>query len=132
MSESIRFTEKGEEICHGIPIEIPLDFKRPLTLQEEIRRMIAVEASRAAEDAGLESFEEADDFNVEDEDEPFSSPYEVLEMYPDGPSEEPGGSPDVADRAEEAATPRDDAKGSPAGEGAAVGGEPGAGAGPRD
>lgn len=85
---TIEFTERGEEILDSRPIEVPLNFQRPLTLQEEIRRMIAVEASHAADVAGLESFQEADDFEIDDEEEPFQSAYEITEMIPDGPSRE--------------------------------------------
>lgn len=77
---SIEFTPEGLEILDSRPIELPLGFERPLSLQEEIRRMIALETSRAAADAGLESFEEADDFEVDEDADEFVSPYEVLEM----------------------------------------------------
>lgn len=94
---TIEFTPEGHEILSQKPIEIPLGFERPLTLQEEIRIMIQSEASRAAEAAGFETFEESDDFEVDDEDDDqLSSPYEILEMIPDGPTanEIDGSAPD--------------------------------------
>lgn len=86
-NHSIEFTPEGLEILDQRPMEVPLGYERPLTLQEEIRRMIAVETSRAAEDAGLESFEEADDFDVPDGEDDFVSPYEIKEMTDEWPEE---------------------------------------------
>lgn len=59
-------------------MEVPLRFRRPLTLQEEIKRYVREEASQAAERAGLESWEESQDFEVDD-DEPLT-PHEMLDM----------------------------------------------------
>lgn len=64
------------------PVEMPLGFKRPPTLQEEIQRLIRVQMSQAAQDSGMETFEEADDFEVDEDPDPLS-PYEVMEMEPE-------------------------------------------------
>lgn len=61
------------------PVERPLHWKRPLTLQEEVKRFVRIEASRAAEAAGMETWEESQDFSMDDDDEPLSQ-YEVLDM----------------------------------------------------
>lgn len=45
------------------------------SISEQIRHMVHQEVSYAAASAGAESFEEADDFDIEDEDD-FYSPYE--------------------------------------------------------
>lgn len=42
------------------------------TLEERMRQMIRDEMSYAAEQQGMESFEEADDFDVDDDSNPFS------------------------------------------------------------
>lgn len=68
----------SREIPDRTPMEVPLRFRRPLTLQEEIKRYVREEASQAAERAGLESWEESQDFEV-DEDEPLT-PHEMLDM----------------------------------------------------
>lgn len=67
------------------PVEVPLGFRRPPTLQEEISRIIRQQMSQQASQAGFETFEEADDFVVDDDPDPLS-PYEVLEMAPEGPT----------------------------------------------
>lgn len=66
------------------PVDWPLNLKRPLTIQEEIQRFVRVEMSQRAQEHGHESFEEADDFDVEDEDE-WQSPYELMEMQEERP-----------------------------------------------
>lgn len=70
----MRYNDAGEEIPDDRPVEVPLKFKRPLSIQEEIQRYIRIEASMAAGRDGLETFDEANDFEVEDDDEfPLSS-----------------------------------------------------------
>lgn len=82
-----KYDEHGNEIPDQTPVEVPLSFKKPLTLAEEVRRMVRNELSQVAENQGAETFEEADDFDVEDDDDlAFMSPYEILEMSDDGPN----------------------------------------------
>lgn len=57
------------------PVAVPLNYKHPPTLEDQMRRYIRSEVSRMAEQDGEESFEEADDFDVGDDFDP-SSPYE--------------------------------------------------------
>lgn len=67
------------------PVEVPLGFRRPPTLQEEIQRLIRVQMSQQARDTGLETFEEANDFEVDEDPDPLSQ-YEVVEMAPEPPT----------------------------------------------
>lgn len=93
------------EIPDPTPVEVPLF--RPLSIHEEMKRFIRSEMSRQAAEAGQESFEEADDFDVGDDDE-IVSPYEMVELKeefpvfppnaegaggPAGPTPEPQASP---------------------------------------
>lgn len=71
--------EKGQEIPDPTPVEVPLNFRRPPSLNDRIRSMIAREMSQYASAQGAETFEEANDFEV-DEDPDFKSPYEVTEL----------------------------------------------------
>lgn len=62
------YNEKGEEILDQTPVELPLNFKRPQTLQERIADITRLELmSLDAAKRGEESFEEADDFDVPDD-----------------------------------------------------------------
>lgn len=84
-----RQNEKGQEIPDPTPIAIPAGITRPPTLQETIQRFIRNDAIRRhLETQGIETFEEADDFDVPDNLDP-SSPYELVydqdlgkEVYP--------------------------------------------------
>lgn len=71
--------ERGWEVPDSTPVAWPAGVRRPETLTDQIRRLVRMEVSRAAAEQGLETFEESDDFDVEDEDE-FRSPYELTEM----------------------------------------------------
>lgn len=69
------------------PVEIPVHMKRPPTLQEQIQMFVRTELSRRADEVGLETFEEADDFDVGDSDD-LASPYEISEMADEVPAGE--------------------------------------------
>jgi hypothetical protein len=77
------FDAQGRQIPDPRPVEVPSGIGRPLSLQDEIRRFVRIEMSRKAVSNELESFEEADDFVVDDDDDDFVSAYEVKEMVPE-------------------------------------------------
>lgn len=68
--------ELGREINDPTPMEPPLGYVRQPSLAEQIRDMVRGEKLRMeAEAAGMETFEESDDFDVGDDYDPHS-PYE--------------------------------------------------------
>lgn len=71
-----KFDARGREIPDPTPIEVPAGARRPETLQEMVRRFMRVEMSKAGQAEGFESFEEADDFDVGDDDD-LKSEYEL-------------------------------------------------------
>lgn len=72
----VRLDAHGHEIPDPRPMTIPAGFKRPETLAETVKRLVRSEQwAKAMEEAGEETFEEADDFEVGDDYDP-SSPYE--------------------------------------------------------
>jgi len=77
----MRFDEHGREILDQTPVARTVGFERPPSMQELIQRYVRTELSRQASQAGEESFEEADDFDVDDDPE-LKSPYEVDEGLP--------------------------------------------------
>lgn len=79
-----RHDAKGFEYPDPTPMAIPAHLRLPETLQDTMRRLIRVEMSKQAVEAGQESFEEADDFEVDDDD-PIS-PYEMLPMQAEAPA----------------------------------------------
>lgn len=75
--------ETGEVIRHHISPEthrvaVPVGFQRPPTLAEQVARLVVSrEMSNAAAQRGLESFEEADDFDIPDDPIDPTTPYEA-------------------------------------------------------
>lgn len=70
-----KYNEKGEELMDPTPIAIPAGYRRPPTLQEQMARYMAG-ANLLAQQQGSESFEEADDFDIGDDYDPYS-PHEL-------------------------------------------------------
>lgn len=65
------------EQCDSKPMALPVNMKRPPSLQEQIQRLVRSEQlKQLAAQQGAESFEEADDFEVGDDYDP-SSPWEM-------------------------------------------------------
>ncbi len=80
MSDQIKSTldDQGHEVPSDVPMAIPVGFKIPETLNEQVARL--VRHHRFAEALGQpddETFEEADDFDVGEDFDP-SSPYEQV------------------------------------------------------
>ena len=70
--------DRGWEVPDPNPVEIPAGFRKPETLAEMVQRMVRGRVSEIAESEGYETFEEADDFEIADDeymDDP-STPYE--------------------------------------------------------
>lgn len=57
----------GAELPDPTPVSIPLKFQREESSEARMRRMIKQEMSAVADDAGWETEEEANDFDIEDE-----------------------------------------------------------------
>lgn len=84
-----RYNDKGEEIPDPRPVEVPLHFRRPPDLHEMVRRAVMSESwSRRMAEQGLETEEEANDFDVGDGDDPDDSfaraevAYQMAEDFP--------------------------------------------------
>lgn len=63
-----RVNAKGQLVPDPRPVEVPAGFRKPESLTERIRRLIRTDVSGLAEKQGAESFEEANDFDVADDD----------------------------------------------------------------
>lgn len=68
---------KGHEVPDPTPLELPAGFKRPETLAEQVQRLVRTSVSQYAAMTGQETFEEAEDFEVDDESFDPHTPYEV-------------------------------------------------------
>lgn len=81
-----KYDAQGREIPDQTPVEIPPHLARVVTRHEQMKAYIRAELSRLAAEEGEETFEEADDFDVDEDPDPLSA-YEI----PDAPVEWPGG-----------------------------------------
>lgn len=91
--------EDGLEYPNPEPAHVDVT-PRPPTLQEQIRRILRTELSDQVAAQGGETFEEALDFDVDEEPE-LRSPYEVAEMEDEYPVQPP--SEEVVEPSEPAA-----------------------------
>lgn len=99
--------EFGQELPDPTPMAPPVGFKRQKPLHELIREMVRSEhLAQAAAAAGAETFEESDDFDVDDDSYDPSTPYEMtFEGDVELPSESQGapaqqGKPAPAEKSE--------------------------------
>lgn len=81
-----QYNEKGQEIPDPTPIELPIGYKAPETLESMISRMVRVHSLLAVKE-GLESFEESDDFD--DDENEMTSPYQMTQMQEENPKYKP-------------------------------------------
>lgn len=73
-----KLSERGREIPDPTPVAMPIGFKRPEALVDQIRRFVRRELSESAAGHGYETFEESDDFDIEDDDDyDPQSPWEL-------------------------------------------------------
>lgn len=79
-----RLTPDGKEVHNPVPVALHTGLNRPHTLSEQIDRLVRVNLSRQMAAQGIETFEEANDFDVP-EDDVIVSQYEVTEMTPEVP-----------------------------------------------
>lgn len=71
--------EFGHEMVSAVPMAPPVGFIQQPSIMENVRAMVRSELLRhAAEAEGFESFEEADDFSVEDDAVDPHTPYEAV------------------------------------------------------
>lgn len=76
--ESGRLDAKGHEVLDPTPVAMPAGFKRPEMLAETIQRLVRRGISELAADQGFETFEEAEDFDVDDETFDPATPFETF------------------------------------------------------
>lgn len=79
----VEHDEFGRELVDETPMEVPLALRAPMSIEERIQRAIRIQASIEAAQRGLESFDEADDFSVDDDE--FQSEHEMSELQEEEP-----------------------------------------------
>lgn len=81
----------GQEVPDPTVVEPPIGYVAQPDLMEQMRRMLRNEMSALAAANEFETFEEADDFDVEDDPVDYSSPYEEFFDPPAGSPAGPTG-----------------------------------------
>lgn len=76
------------EYVDSTPMAIPFGMSRPESLQEQMARMIRTTIRQYAVENDMETFEEADDFDCNDEGDLLKTQYEVHEMEEEVPARE--------------------------------------------
>lgn len=78
-----KFDEFGAQIPDDTPVELPIRLRRSGrdVSTAEIQRLVRIELSKAASAGGYDSIEEADDFEVDDDEPEFSSQFEMREEF---------------------------------------------------
>lgn len=75
--------DKRAEIPDKKPVAMPIGYERPESIQEMIARMVRAH-SDIANNVGLESLEEADDFDIDD-DTDLHSNFQLTDMQEETP-----------------------------------------------
>jgi pyruvate/2-oxoacid:ferredoxin oxidoreductase beta subunit len=67
IKDKAQLDEKGAEILDSTPLAIPVGFRKPPTLQDQMKKYVQIEMSRLAESQEFETWEEANDFEIGDD-----------------------------------------------------------------
>lgn len=84
--------QKGQEVNNPKPLNLAPGIGRPPTLQEQIQRIMRKEVSQQASAQGFETFEESQDFDIEDsfDSDQYETVYTTMtEESPEPPPADP-------------------------------------------
>lgn len=76
----LRDRDPGKEVPDPVPLEMPVGYETPPTMEEMIQQYVRQELSVQAQEQGFGTFEEEDDFEIEDPEEISMSGFEVDEF----------------------------------------------------
>lgn len=75
---ALGFNDEGKFIPDSVPVAPPLGYKRQPSMVEIVRNMVRSEKlAEEARNAGAETFEESEDFDIDDEPEDLRSGWET-------------------------------------------------------
>ncbi len=84
----MQYTKDNREINDKTPVAMPLGYERPEPLSHLIARLVRVESIKA-QSMGKESFEESDDFEVDEDNDAIASTYQMTQMQEEHVRERP-------------------------------------------
>lgn len=77
--------DNGKELLNPEQVEVPVEMTIPEPLQERIKRILQTELSAQAAAQDMETFDEANDFDIDEDPDPVSH-YELTEMVEEEPA----------------------------------------------
>lgn len=83
-----QFTADNRLIPDKTPVALPLGYSHPEPLQSLIARLVRFESDRAGQN-GMETFEEADDFDIDGDEGEMQSQYQMSPMQEEYINEKP-------------------------------------------
>lgn len=92
-----KLNDKGEEKLDPTPMAIPVGFQRPLTMEQQVARLMRSQYEMQAkirDMTGVETPEEADDFDIDDDPIDMTTPYEEHFMPDVSPEQQITDDPD--------------------------------------
>lgn len=78
VSVKAELDKDGNEVGDPTPVAPPAHLRRTMTMSEQIQQMIRREFSMRASEEGFETFEEAEDFDIDDDPADPHTPYEAV------------------------------------------------------
>lgn len=73
LKRNLRQTADGREIPNSTPMEPPIGYKKQPSIFDQVRALVrSDQLKKEAMDAGMETFEEADDFDLDEDEDPHS------------------------------------------------------------
>lgn len=73
LKRNLRQTADGREIPNSTPMEPPIGYKKQPSIFDQVRAMVRSDKlKQEAINAGMETFEEADDFDLDEDEDPHS------------------------------------------------------------
>lgn len=72
-----KLNNNGHEVLDSTPLALPLGFKKPESLDDQIRRLVRTHISAQAQEQGFETWEDADDFDIPDDQADPATPFEM-------------------------------------------------------
>lgn len=103
--EAIRASRVPGETPDPTPIAVPIDSQQPPSLREEMMRFIRAELQKQTTEV-METFEEADDLELEDDEPDLTSAYTVQELTEENPAHyDPEAQPEPENASQEPSEP---------------------------
>lgn len=73
-----RLDKNGKELPDSKPMVVPIDLRKPETIQQQVARLVTLKMIQTQSNVGKESFDDANDFNIDDDPVEPNTPWEDM------------------------------------------------------